>query len=104
MSNLENIKIGDKVIIESLHWKRLAEVQDITKTGLIKVCGNLYYKDGRLRGGDKYNRTYLRIATEEEIKELQKDEFIKKVLYKMQYCKSITYEQAKEINEILERE
>lgn len=101
---MNDLKAGDKVILCSRWYGESIEtVEAITKTGLIKVCGSLYYPDGRKRGGDSYSSVKIRKYNEEEGKAIEQNNYVKKVLFKLHNLKSLDYEKAVKIMEILEK-
>lgn len=102
---MNDLKAGDKVILNSYgNEKKIATVEAITKTGLIKVCGLLYYPDGRQRGGDAFSSSTIKKYSEEEGKVIEQNNYVKKVLSKLWKLESLDYEKAVKIMEILEKE
>lgn len=107
MSNwIENLKEGDLVIVENRFSSRIAKVEKITPSGLIKVEGTLYTKDGFVRGSksDPWSINVLREATNDAIAEVRNNKLINdaKALMKSEKAANISAEQAKAIIEILE--
>lgn len=104
--NLKNIQVGDMVFIYYHSHTCIKPVQKITPSGLIKVDGNLFNSNGRIRGGGSYCTTYIEIATPEEIEEFKQRMYIKKVLAHLKKLKfeDITFEQAERISHILDFE
>ena len=100
--DLENIQVGDMVFVYYHSHTCIKPVQKITPSGLIKVDGNLFKPNGRIRGGDLYCTTYIEIATPEKIEEFKQRTYIKKVLANLRELKfeDITFEQAERINQI----
>lgn len=104
MDWVKNLKIGDKVVVErrGLHsLQRIDIVKNITPTGLINVSGTLYRADGSSRGNDWTSEQLLECTKEVEL-EINKKKVIRKVLRDINEIKSLTYEQAVEIMDILE--
>ena len=68
MSEFENLKVGDKVIVLGRIWgERLYNVTRITNKQIV-VCNRHFWKEsGKESGGDGY----LLIATEERIKQIE---------------------------------
>lgn len=104
VEDMNDLKVGDKVILNS-HWngKRIETVEAITKTGLIKVCGSLYYPDGRQRGGDAFSSSTIKKYNEEEGKVIEQNNYVKEVISKLRKLESLDYEKAVKIMEILEK-
>lgn len=96
---LKNLKVGDKVFVKGVHGASVRTVQRITPTGRI-VVDNTQYIDGKNKS-NIWNILSLYEATEERIKHFYQRQFTNRVLDKVSSIKSITYEQAKQINEIL---
>lgn len=99
-----NVKKGDKVILCcGLRNKRVAIVEKVTPKGFIKVNGELYYDDGRKRGGSYlWNTDFIKKYTEEEGRKIGEDMYIRVTREKLQNIDKLTYEQAVAINKILE--
>lgn len=96
------VKAGDKVFVCGRAGIHLGTVQKITPTGRIKVNGSYYDKYGRLDSGDIWSERTIKEATENEIEEFEKCEFIKKVKIDMNnYRGCLSYEEAAIIDEIL---
>ena len=68
MSEFENLKEGDKVIVSERYWgERIRNVTRITNKQIV-VCNRRYWKvSGKEAGGG----SYLLIATEERIKQIE---------------------------------
>lgn len=100
-----NVEVGDKVIIHGLRGRKsIAVVEKITPKGFIRVSGVLYNTNGFIRGSDIWNIQYITKATVEEVYEVEHNNYRKRILNKLQSLQDITYEQAVEINKILEGE
>lgn len=100
---LKDLKVGDKVIVSShLGGEFVSVVEKITPKGFLKVGGSLFYQNG-IERTTGWHSSHIRVATENDIKKLEQRYFIKFVLEKMHHWKDLDYEQAKEINELLEK-
>ena len=74
MNELENIKVGDKVIVGRGYVSDLiCNVERITKTQIIVNGRRFSKKNGRLVGGDVWSCDRLTIATDEKIEKLKRD-------------------------------
>lgn len=104
--DFKNLQVGDLVFVYYYSKTCIRPVQKITPTGLIKVDGNLFNQNGRIRGGDSYCTTRIEIATPEKIEEFQQRVYIKRIINNLKNLttEDITIKQAKEINRILEFE
>lgn len=110
MEDLSDLKAGDKVIQIYRNWygtnESVRTVEKITPSGLIKVGGVLYYKNGLRRG--QYGSEIKRYSKEEEDRinlealERKTKDACKNVFDK---CRNnLTYEQAVAILKILKGE
>lgn len=100
-NNCEDVKAGDYVFIVSRLKRSLHQVEKITPKGFIKVAGTLFTKDGFMRGGSSYIRTFIYPASAEAVEQYRKEKFIVDVVEKLQRVDNLRYEQAVEINRIL---
>lgn len=101
MSNwIKELKAGDKVFVSSRSGTTLETVQRITPTGRV-VVNNIQFIDGTNKS-NMWNIFVLEEATEEKIKEYKIRGFIRRVFYELKQKKTMTYAQAKKINEILD--
>ena len=96
---LKTLKAGDKVFVRSNFRKSLKTVQRITPTGRI-VVDNTQYVNGIYRS-DAWNIFSLEEATEEEVNRFVRTNFVRNVFKSLFEKKGMTYEQAKQINELL---
>lgn len=105
---LNDLKVGDKVfVVKSSNFgieKQLKKVIRITPTRRI-VVDNLTFINGVLSGnnGFKTSSIYLEQVTENSLKEYNQNKFKKLILHyiSLMSFEDITYEQAKQINDIL---
>lgn len=102
MSNnnwLSELKAGDKVVINNYGHREIHFVEKITPSGMIKVNGSLYNKDGSKRGASYgFGLSQCTPEIEKEIAEIR---FIKNVIIKIKNVKALTFDQAAAINRIL---
>ena len=67
MNNVEHLKPGDQVISGSRNHDQLSTVERVTKTQVILPDGSRYRRlDGGLVGGNAWNFSYIRDATDED--------------------------------------
>ena len=101
---IENLKAGDQVIVHTNMGRVIRQVEKITPAGNIKLNnGTIFNKDGRERGGNDWNVTYLGEATPEIVKEIKEKHFIicvKKQLKEF-LKKDLTIEQAQALFQII---
>lgn len=96
---LEELKVGDNVFVSSRSGMTLQTVQKITPTGRV-VVNNIQFIGG-INKSNMWDIIVLEEATEEKIKEYKIRGFIRRVFNELKQKKSMTYAQAKKINEIL---
>lgn len=96
---LEELKVGDNVFVSNRSGTTLQTVQKITPTGRV-VVNNIQFIGG-INKSNMWDIITLEEATEEKIKEYKIRGFIRSVFNELKLKKSMTYAQAKKINEIL---
>lgn len=101
---MPEFKVGQKVFVYRYHLGKkqiisLEQVTKITPTGLVKVNNCLFYPNGKERTSYPYR--YIEVATDEAIEVFKKMCFRNRVKYLLNDLNNITYEQAVEINKIL---
>ena len=75
MSELEDLKVGDKVIVGGAYsYCRIRQVEKVTKKHIV-VEGNKFSKEfGWIDGCSSYTSDHIRPATEEDIRRVKEDE------------------------------
>lgn len=107
MNNFRNLKKGDKVIVCHLFLlgskdEKVAVVERITPTGLIRVDGRLYRPDtGTCRSNDHFS---LEIYSEEKGVRIMQENTVSNTLAKLHQLEQLSYEQAVQIDKILTKE
>lgn len=96
---LEKLKVGDKVFVSNRFGTTLQTVQRITPTGRV-VVNNIQFIGGANRS-NIWDIVVLEEATEEKIQQYKNRRFIRKVYAALKINNSMNYEQAKQINELL---
>lgn len=97
---LKELKAGDKVFVSSHSGTTLTTVQRITPTGRV-VVNNIQFIDG-INKSNMWDIIRLDEATEEKINKYKARGFVQRVFNELRQKKSMTYEQAKQVNEILD--
>lgn len=99
MNVLENVKEGDKLIVSSRWNTSIVTVEKVYKKFVI-ANGHKYRKDGTRISDDRWDYTYARPATEDDIAEYQRAIRCKKLISK---CRQIQFENLTEtqLKEIL---
>lgn len=74
MNELENLKVGDVVIVSGVFADKLSKVIRVTKAQIL--VDNCHYrkKDGRLIGGSDWHYGRIKPATDEDIERINKRE------------------------------
>lgn len=88
MANLENVKVGDKLIVSSRYDKYIATVERLTATLVITKHIRFSKKDGKMPGCDSWNFTTAEPATPEMIEQIRKKE---KRIKLIQSCEKIEF-------------
>lgn len=106
MTNLKNVKVGDIVLVDNpRRGKSLAIVKKITPSGLLKIGNMLFYPSGEERTSDKWRWCMAYSLTETELAEFRQKCFISRVKKAMrEYAGDLSYEEAKTIEEIINKE
>jgi hypothetical protein len=100
---IKDIKVGDKVIVSHRFYEAVAVVEKITPAGNIKAGNTIFQPSGIERGGDKWNKAYLRKATPEQVERIVQKNIIAKAIKLMRETSNITVEQAKNIIDLFDR-
>lgn len=98
---IKNLKVGDPVVISSRFGMSLKKVERITPSGRIVIGDMTFNPDGYERGGGSWVRSVLREATPKLIEVINQNETIREAFRLMNIKRTISYEQAKKIIEIL---
>lgn len=75
MNELENLKVGDLVVVKGniTDIKTLSKIDRVTKTLIIIGYRRFRKSDGRLVGQDGWHYANIRPATDEDIERINKD-------------------------------
>ena len=107
MNELENLKVGDKVIVGGVYInRRICTVEKVTKR-FILVEGTKYSRtDGWVSGCSGYTSNHIRPDTEEDIKRVEEEiekrqtvRFLKDTKFE-----KFSFETLKSIRELIEKE
>lgn len=74
MSELENLKVGDLVIVVGSFASKLSKVMRVTKAQILVDNCHFRKKDGRLIGGGDWHYGRIKPATDEDIKRINERE------------------------------
>ena len=99
---MEEFKVGSKVIVSSRNYNdKIRTVENITPKGMIKVDGILYNASGSERSSDVWNVGRIRLATDEMIKKINEDNFIKNTIRAMRNIENLSFKKAEAIYKII---
>lgn len=75
MNKLENLKVGDLVVVKGniTDIKTLSKIDRVTKTQIIIGYRRFRKSDGQLVGRDDWHYANIRPATDEDIERINKD-------------------------------
>ena len=81
MKELENLKVGDKVIVGGAYsYCRIRQVEKVTKKHVV-VEGNKFSKEfGWIDGCSSYTSDHIRPATEEDIRRVEEEEVKRSII------------------------
>ena len=102
---IAELKPGDEILVSSPYQnKRIATVEKITPTGLIKVENMYFNRDGSQRGGDVFGGCRISECSPAKKKELMQERVIVNTVKILRTLTkdSINYEQAVAIMEIVQ--
>ncbi len=106
MKTLNDVEVGDLLILNRRMDRQVVKVERTTKTQIIIGRCDKYRKDdGSFIGGTSFSYNYLSIPKDGEIEEIRKLNFIKRIseqAIRVLEKNNLTYEQAHKIKEILE--
>lgn len=80
METLENIKVGDKVILSSRYNDEVIEVTRLTKTQIICGASKFNRRTGYRVGSDRWSVTKIKIATDEDIRRIEREHSRRKLI------------------------
>ena len=107
MSELEDLKVGDKVIVGGAYsYCRIRQVEKVTKKHIV-VEGNKFSKEfGWIDGCSSYTSDHIRPATEEDIRRVKEDEEKRGIIKWLENTifEKLSYETLVAIRDIVEKE
>lgn len=78
MNNLENVNVGDKLFVSNGWIGYLETVERLTNTLVITKVHRFARKSGRLSGSTCWDALYARIATDEDVAKVRREQMIRK--------------------------
>lgn len=89
MNSLENVKVGDKLLVRSRGRRSLQTVTRITATLVITNSDRFSKQTGKAHGYDSWSHTYAEPATAEDIESITREIRRKSLIFK---CQGIDFE------------
>lgn len=80
MGTLEDVKVGDKVILSSRYNDEIIEVTRLTKTQIVCGASKFNRTTGRMVGCDGWSSSSIKIATEADIKRVEREKRRRKMI------------------------
>ena len=107
MSELENLKVGDKVIVGGVYiHNRISQVERVTKKYIIVESVKYSKTFGWVAGCSSYSANHIRPASEEDIRRVEEEtekRNIVKYLTKIHF-EELSYETLVAIRDMVEKE
>lgn len=89
MNSLENVKVGDKLLVFYPHdVKGIETVERITATLVITKHHRFVKKSGKAQGSDSWSYTYAKLATSEDAEKIGRDVMRRNLIRK---CENINF-------------
>lgn len=76
--NLDNAKVGDKLFVYNRMDRNIEIVERITQTLVITKYHRFAKNSGKKQGGDHLNALYARLATDEDMAMVKREQMIHK--------------------------
>lgn len=89
MSELKNVKVGDKLLVRNRYVEVIETVERITKTLVFTRYRKYRIKDGYSMSSDKWNHIHADIATQEDINRIIKANTRRK---NIKICRDMDYD------------
>lgn len=90
MSELKNVKVGDKLLVRNSYGEGIETVERITKTLVFTRYRAYRIKDGYSTSSDKWNYIHAGIATQEDINRIMKANIRRN---NIKFCKNTDFEE-----------
>ena len=107
MSELENLKVGDKVIVGGVYiHNRISQVERVTKKYIIVESVKYSKAFGWVAGCSSYSANHIRPATEEDIRRVKEDEEKRGIIKWLENTifEKLAYETLVAMRDIVEKE
>ena len=87
--SLDNVTIGDKLVVTTDYGQRLEVVERITSTLVITKGSRFNKSSGRSTGGSCWHHIYATPATENDIERITKAQHRRELIYR---CRNIKFD------------
>ena len=107
MSKLEDLKVGDKVIVGGVYiHNRISQVERVTKKYIIVESVKYSKAFGWVAGCSSYSANHIRHATEEDIRRVEEETEKRNIVNYLTkiHFKELSYEALVAIRDIVEKE
>ena len=107
MSELENLKVGDKVIVGGVYiHNRISQVERVTKKYIIVESVKYSKAFGWVAGCSSYSANHIRPATEEDIRRVEEETEKRNIVNNLTktHFEKFSYETLVAIRDIVEKE
>ena len=107
MSELENLKVGDKVIVGGVYiHNRISQVERVTKKYIIVESVKYSKAFGWVAGCSSYSANHIRPATEEDIRRVEEETEKRNIVNYLTIAnfEKLSYETLVAIRDIVEKE
>ena len=104
---LEDLKVGDKVIVDGVFiYNRIAQVEKVTKKHIIVESTKYSKTFGWVVGCSSYTSNHIRPATEEDIRRVEEETEKRNIVNYLTkiHFKELSYETLVAIRDIVEKE
>lgn len=85
---LENVKVGDKLIVHAQFFQEVEVVERTTATLVITKYHRFNKKSGKSLSSDTWNYVWASVGSDEEIEKIQQEAYRRNLISK---CKSIEF-------------
>lgn len=89
MKELENVKVGDRLLVRNSYGEGIETVERITKTLVFTRYRAYRIKDGYSKSSDKWNLIHADIATQEDINRIMEANTRRK---NIKICRDMDYD------------
>ena len=106
MSELENLKVGDKVIVGGVYiHNRISQVERVTKKYIIVESVKYSKAFGWVAGCSSYSANHIRPASEEDIRRVEEETEKRNIVNYLTkiHFKELSYETLVAIRDIIEK-